>query len=122
MSHQYEDAWRRRQSEESSFIMFVALLILLVFVLFGVIWICLHLDHVIPTPREQTLRAIADEDEVMMDIIRAINRYETRVVPELPKSLRQDLIWTEESLLKPLEERVHKRVKLLRDVVKELKE
>lgn len=89
--------------------------------LFFVIWISVKLEQAGTPYRTKKLRAIADEEEVVMDIIRAINRYETRVVPELPWDLQEDLIWTKETLLKPLESRIHRRQKLLDERKKQLK-
>lgn len=90
-------------------------------ILIGVISIAVLLEQASTPYRTKKLRAIADEEEVAMDIIRSVNRYETRIVPELPWDLQEGLIWTEETLLKPLEERYRRRQKLLDERKKYLK-
>ena len=119
MSHQY--GAQRQYQLEYRVIRLVVQLIYLTTILCGVVWICVQLEQARTPCHEKTLRAIADEEEVMMDIIKAVNRYETRVVPELTGRLRLDLIWTEESLLKPLEDRINKRLKLLKEAKQKVK-
>ncbi len=114
MSHQRECSTFK--IIEITFMVFILLTIFL-----GVVWIAVLLEQASTPYRVKKLRAIADEEEVVMDIIQAVNRYETRVVPELPWDLQEDLIWTEETLLKPLEERYRRRQKLLDERKKQLK-
>lgn len=114
MSHQ-------RECKIARFIEICLIAFLLITVLFFVIWISVQLEQAGIPYRTRKLRAIADEEEVMMDIIRSISRYEFRVVPELPGYLRDDLIWTEETLLKPLEDRIRRRQKLLNEWKQNLK-
>lgn len=114
MSHQ-------RECKVANLIEICFIVFLLITILFFVIWISVQLEQAGTPYRMRKLQAIADEEEVVMDIIRAVNRYEFKVVPELPGYLRDDLIWTEETLLKPLEDRIRRRQKLLNEWKQNLK-
>jgi hypothetical protein len=96
-----------------SVVQFVVVATCLLTTLFFVIWISVQLEQAGTPYRTRKLRAIADEEEVMMDIIRVINRYEFSVVPELPWDLQEGLVLTKEVILKPLDERLRRRQKLL---------
>lgn len=72
--------------------------------------------------QDETLLAVYEEGEAWMTIIKTIQRYETKTLPRLPQSLRQDPVLTEKSVLQPLEERIQARMALLESVVKKLKE